>query len=165
MSRRFILVAAVGFALLGACFENDANLTESGEGKPELSLSFPESTMSGSTEVAELTILNPGPGEMESLVVAFSRLGDPRLPPPIVDVSPRRGRDGAVQDVSPPPRAVSPDGIIYTFDGLGEGEQLVIEFTLRIPLADGPAGNAILVYEGQDPGRARGVRLETEVGG
>ena len=165
MSCRFVAAAAVALVLLGGCFENDANLTEGGEGKPELALSFPETTTSGSIEVAELTILNPGPGEMESLVVAFSRLGDPQLPPPIVDASPQRGRDGVVQDVSPAPRAVSPDGIIYTFDGIGEGEQLVVEFSLRIPVIDGPAGNAILVYEGQDPERARGVRLETEVGG
>lgn len=164
MSKILVLAAAAAL-LLGACFENDANLTDAGEGKPELSVTFPETTTSGSMATAQLTILNPGPGAMDSVVVAFSRLGDPQLPPPIVDASPQRGKDGAVQDVSPAPKAVSPDGIVYTFEGLGEGEQLVVEFTLRVPAVQGPAGNAILVYEGQDPERARGVRLETEVGG
>lgn len=163
MKTRVILVLCA--VLLGGCFRDDPNLTESGLSKPELTLSFPETTTPGATETAELTITNPGPGDMESLVVAFSRLGDPRLPPPIVDASPRRSRAGAVQDVVPAPRAVSPDGIIYTFDGLGEAERVVVRFMLRMPTTNGVVGNAILVYEGQDPNRARGVRLETEVGG
>ena len=156
-----LVVAALAFV---ACFRNDSNLSESGLSKPELTLDFPAETTAGSTVTAELTILNPGPGDMESLVVAFSRLGDPKLPAPVVDVAPRNG-EGAVRDVVPEPNAVSRDGVVYTFDGLDEGNELVIRFTVRIPPVDGLAGNAILVYEGKDPERAKGVRLVTEVAG
>lgn len=164
MSRLAVLaMAALVFA---SCYGGpDPNLTKDGLSKPELTLEFPEETTAGSTQTAELTILNPGPGDMDSLVVAFSRLGDPKLPAPIVDVSPRDDDGGTVRDVVPEPQAVSPDGVIYTFDGLDEGRELVIRFSLRVPPVSGPAGNAILVYEGSDPERARGVRLETEVGG
>lgn len=160
---RRIAALAVAACLLTSCFGNDPNLTEEGLSKPELALEFPATTTAGSTATAELTITNPGPGDMESLVVAFSRLGDPKLPPPIVDVTPRK--QGAVRDVVPAPTAVSPDGVIYTFDGLDEGDQMVVTFSLRIPPVTGAAGNAILVYEGSDPDRAKGVPLETEVGG
>lgn len=160
---RKIAALALGALLLVSCYGEDPNLTEEGLSKPELTLDFPKTTTAGSTAPAELTILNPGPGDMESLVVAFSRLGDPKLPPPIVDVTPRK--EGAVRDVVPAPTAVSPDGVIYTFDGLGESDEMVITFSLRIPPVTGPAGNAILVYEGSDPERAKGIRLSTEVRG
>ena len=163
MRKRAALAAAT--LLLVSCYGPDPNLTDKGLGKPEVTLSFPEATTSGSTETASLTISNPGPGDMDSLVVAFSRLGDPKLPPPLVDVTSRNDENGVVENVTPEPRGVSPDGIIYTFAGLDEGEQVVIEFELHIPVLTGPAGNAILVYEGSDPERAKGVRLETEVGG
>ena len=161
-----IAVLVMGALTFVACYGGpDPNLTEDGLSKPEPTLEFPEETTAGSTVTEELTILNPGPGDMDSLVVAFSRLGDPKLPAPIVDVSPRKDDDGVVRDVVPEPRAVSPDGVIYTFGGLDEGREIVITFSLRIPAVTGPAGNAILVYEGSDPERAKGVRLETEVGG
>lgn len=161
-----VAALALGALVFVSCYGGpDPNLTEDGLSKPEPTLEFPAETTAGSTVTAELTVLNPGPGDMESLVVAFSRLGDPKLPAPIVDVSPRKDNDGVVRDVVPEPNAVSPDGVIYTFDGLDEGRELVIRFTLRIPSVTGPAGNAILVYEGSDPERAKGVRLETEVGG
>lgn len=159
-----MLLASIATLLLVGCYGDSQSLTEDGEGFPELTLEFPETTTAGSTETATLTIINPGPGDMESLVVAFSRLGDPELPQPIVDVV-ARGDQGSVRDVSPQPNAVSPDGVIYTFDGLAEGESMTVTFTLVIPAGTGPAGNAIQVYEGQDPERGRGVRLETEVGG
>lgn len=159
-----LAVVALAALTFVACFGADPNLTESGLSKPELTLEFPAESTAGSTVTAKLTIVNPGPGDMESLVIAFSRLGDPKLPPPIVDVTPRDG-EGAVRDVVPSPNAVSPDGVIYTFDGLNEGDELVVSFTVKIPPLDGPAGNAILVYEGNDPERARGVRLITEVAG
>ena len=160
---RLAALALAAFSFV-ACFGGpDPNLTEEGLSKPELTMDFPAKTNAGTTVIAELTIVNPGPGAMDSLVVAFSRLGDPKLPPPIVDVSPRNG--GAVENVVPEPNAVSPDGVTYTFEGLAEGEELTVEFTLLMPQVNGPAGNAILVYDGADPERARGVRLETEVAG
>ena len=155
------LVAALSFT---ACYGDTQSLTDDGKGFPELTIDFPVSTTPGATESATLVIENPGPGDMKSLVVAFSRLGDPELPPPIVDVI-ARGQKGAVEDVSPEPTAVSPDGIVYTFDGIDEGGSMTLTFTLVMPQETGPAGNAILVYPGEDPDRSRGVRLETEVGG
>jgi hypothetical protein len=159
-----LLFGALALVVLGACFAGTQNVTESGEGFPELALEFPATAAPGATATAELTVTNPGPGDMESLAVSFSRLGDPELPPPIVDVVARNG-EGTVKEVRPQPTAISPDGVVYTFDGLPEGESVTIEFDLVVPSVDGPAGNAILVSDGQDPERARGVRLETEVGG
>ena len=161
--RRLAALASL-VLILGSCYGPDASLTESGKSKPELELQFPSTTTPGATEVAELTITNPGPQVMDSLVVAFSRLGDPDLPAPVVDVAPPNG-EGAVREVSPKPKGISPEGIIFTFDGLDADGSMTISVTLVMPAETGPAGNAILVYDGQDPERARGVRLETEVGG
>ena len=161
---KHVVLAGVAALSLAACFGPDPGVTESGKGKPEPTIEFPATATPGSVQEAELIVTNPGPGDMQSVVVAFSRLGDPKLPLPIVDVAPPNG-EGPVVDVTPKPNAVSPDGVIYTFSGLDEGDALTITFRLRIPVERGPAGNAILVYEGQDPERARGVRLETEVGG
>lgn len=163
MKSRLSIVAA-GLLLLVACVGETQSLTDEGRGFPDPEVTFPATATAGSVQTAELTVTNPGPGDMGSLVVAFSRLGDPELPVPIVDVS-GRDEDGAVRDVSPKPNAVSPDGVIYTFEGIDVGESVTIEFELTIPSADGPAGNAILVYDGGEPDRARGVRIETEVGG
>lgn len=163
MKLRFLFALAAVLGLVG-CFGDAQVLTEAGEGYPELAIQFPETTTAGATETAVLTISNPGPGDMESIVVAFSRLGAPSLPVPLVDVT-GRNREGAVKNVTPEPTAVSADGITYTFGGIDEEEVMTIEFELVVPRIDGAAGNAILVYEGQDPNRARGVRLETEVGG
>lgn len=161
--RRLVALGSL-VLILGSCYGPDASLTESGKSKPELELQFPSTTTAGATEIAELTITNPGPQEMNSLVVAFSRLGDPELPTAVVDVAPPNG-EGAVREVTPKPKGTSPEGIIYTFGGLDEDDSVTISFTLVMPTENGPAGNAILVYDGQDPERARGVRLETEVGG
>lgn len=160
---RKLLALASALVALGACYP-DLPQTDEGKSKPELSLEFPTATTSGSVETAELTVTNPGPDPMGSIVVAFSRLGDPELPGPVVDAAPPNG-DGPVKDVTPKPNGVSPEGIIFTFDGLDEGASMTISFDLVIPAETGLAGNAILVYDGQDPVRARGVRLETEVGG
>jgi hypothetical protein len=99
---------------------------------------------------------------MDSIVVAFSRLGDPRLPPPLIDVS-RRGSSGPVVDVTPTPNGVSPDSVVFTFDGINEGDTKTITFNVKIPAEPGLYGNAVLVYEGSHPDRAKGVRLETHV--
>lgn len=159
------LLALASIALvLGACVGADPSLTEGGKSKPEPSLEFPTSGAPGSIQTAELTITNPGPGAMDSIVVAFSRLGDPDLPAPVVDTAPPNGK-GPVRDITPEPNGTSPEGIIFTFDGLGAGETTTITFDLALPEETGPAGNAILVYDGQDPERAKGVRLEIQVGG
>jgi len=159
-----LAAAAAVLLIFSACFGEGEQLTETGKGYPQLTVDFPETTTSGTTETAALTVTNPGPGDMGSIVVAFGRLGDPALPAPLVDVT-ARNREGAVKEVRPAPNAVSPDGITYTFDGLPVGESVTIEFDIEIPRLNGVAGNAVQVYEGQDPNRARGVPLRTEVGG
>jgi hypothetical protein len=159
-----LILAAVALLIATACTGPDPNVTEDGEGLPVLTLEFPEVIEPGSTNDAVLTIENPGPGDFDSLVVAFSLLGDPELPAPLVDVSPP-GRDGPVVSVAPEPNAIGENGVIYTFDGLPEGETMTITFELRAPAQEGKVGNAVQVYDGSDPNRARGVRLEAEVRG
>ena len=108
-----------------------------------------------------LTVSNPGPGDFSSTVVAFSRVGDPSLPGPIVEPGRRASR--AVRAVEPKPVAVSPDGVVYTFEGIAEGESRTFVFTVRLPEKTGSFGNAVQVYDGGEPDRARGVRLQTRV--
>jgi hypothetical protein len=168
--RRRIAATAAAALLLSACLGPDPNLTESGEGKPEITVEFPAEVPAGSTQEAIFTVTNPGPGAIDVLAIAFARLGDPKLPQPIVDVAPR-GRS-AVLEIDPKPRAVSSDGVVYAFgtsEGeagepiLGEGESLEITFRLSMPATPGPAGNSVQAYDGEDVDRARGVRLETEI--
>jgi hypothetical protein len=159
-----LLIAACTLLLAVSCTGPDPDLTDDGEGLPVPSIEFPEVVEPGSVNDAVLTIENPGPGDFDSLVVAFSLLGDPSLPAPLVDVA-APGRDGPVVSVDPEPNAVGENGVIYTFDGLAEGDSLTITFELRAPAQEGAVGNAVQVYEGSDPNRARGVRLSAEVRG
>lgn len=152
--------------LLGACFTGSGpDVTSSGKGLPSLSLTFPEKVRGGTTEVAVLEVTNPGPGNMDSVLVAFSRVGASgvrELPMPIVD-SGVAGRNAAVVAIDPDPNSVSNDAVVFAFDGLDEGDSATIEFTLRMPEEPGPAANSVVVYDGQDVARARGTRLETIV--
>ena len=155
--------AAVALAfVLAACYGPDPDLTAQGKGLPELSLDFPATAAPGSVETAVLTVDNPGPADMSAIVVAFSRLGDPALPVPIVEVA-GPGQEDPVRSVDPKPTAVSRDGAIYTFGPLDEGGTMTIRFELAIPEVEGKVGNAVQVYDGREPDRARGVRLETKV--
>lgn len=156
-------VAALALVALlaGACVgEPDPNLTESGKGKPEVTALMPNEAEPGSTVTAAVRIANPGPGDMESVVVAFSRIGDSELPEPIVDVGTGGQTDG-VKSVNPEPVAVSPDGVSYRFGPLPEGQALEIRFELVLPDVKGEVGNAILVYDGAEPERAKGTRVST----
>lgn len=155
-----LLLAALA---LGACYRPDPNVTESGKGRPQLTIDFPERVDPGATEVATLNVRNPGPGDMPSVVVAFSRVGDPQLPEPIVDVG-SGGRNEAIVDVSPKPVAISQDAVIYRFEGLPESETMTIRFTLQLPEKRGEFGNAVQVYDGHEPERATGARLSVAVG-
>ena len=149
--------------MLGGCF-GGAELSPSGEGLPRASITFPDSIPPGAVRRAELTVANPGPGDIESLSVDFARVGAPAaqgLPNPIVD--PGRGRDsGAVVDVSPRPRRAAPD-VSYGFGPLPEGESVTLSFAVEVPEDPGVAANSVIVYDAADPGRAAGVRLETAV--
>ena len=129
--------------------------------KPNVTASFPSTAEPGATVTVTLTVSNPGP-QMESVVVAFSRIGDPELPDPIVDAG-TGGQAEAVAGVTPDPEAVSPDGVIYRFEGLAEGDSMEIAFELVLPKASGEVGNAILVSDGSVPQRAKGVRLSIQL--
>lgn len=160
------VLAAMSLAVAPACWRGGA-VTESGKGLPVLTLEFPERTAPGSEQVSVLRVHNPGPGDIGRLVVSFVRVGAPAsegLPNPIVD--PGRGpSSGKVVKVEPRPLSVSPDGVVYRFTGLAEGDARTIEFTLRVPRAAGLAANSVTVYDDLDPARARGARLETTVEG
>ena len=121
---------------------------------------MPDQASPGDTVEAVVTVSNPGPADMDEVVLAFSRIGDPSLPVPIVEVG-TGGQSEGVAGVTPEPIAISPDGVIYRFDGLAEGESMDITFELVMPRAEGEVGNAVTVYDGAEPERARGTRLST----
>jgi hypothetical protein len=156
------LLAAFVFV---SCFGRDTSVTPSGKGRPELTLDFPATSSPGSTQSAMLTVENPGPEPMTSLVVAFLRVGPARgggLPEPIVDGAAQQ-QNPAIVDIDPEPRAISQAAVEFTFDGLAEGESMTITFRLRVPRMLGEAANSITVYDGSDANRARGIRLQTMV--
>lgn len=148
--------------MLGACTGPDPNLTERGTGKPQVTAEFPDQASAGDVVTATITITNPGPEDMSTVVVSFARVGDPSLPYPIVEPLPNRARAG-IADIRPEPTGESPPDATYTFGPLPEGESTRIEFDLLIPEREGTVGNSIQVYDGAEPERARGVRIETEV--
>jgi hypothetical protein len=164
-SRRMAAVAAAALVLAPACFRGAAELSESGRGLPQVTVEFPVSVDPGSTHVSVLRVRNPGPGDISRVAVAFARVGAPAaqgLPNPIVD--PGKGPDsGEVVSVTPEPSSVSPDGVVFRFEALPEGESMTVEFRLRVPLQAGVAANSVTVYDDAEPGRAGGARLETTV--
>ena len=161
MSKMFV-GACVAILLLAACTGSDANLTETGAGKPQLTAEFPDTASSGDVVTAAIEVSNPGPQDMDSIVVSFVRVGDPSLPEPIVE--PRKGRlQSGIEDIRPAPRGQSPADATYAFDGLPEGETVTLEFDLRIPDGLGTFGNSVQVYDGSEVDRAAGIRLDIEV--
>lgn len=138
------------------------------EGRPEISVDFPEAADPGATETAVFTITNPGPQRMESVFLAFARVGPAAgggaIPFPIVDAGARH-ENPAIVAIEPEPDATSIEGVVFRFEGLDAGATMVVSFDLVIPEQPGPAANSVTAYPGEDPERAQGVRLETEVGG
>ena len=154
--------------LLASCAGTGKDVTEAGNGFPEPTVEFPANSSPGSTQSAVLTVENPGPGDMTSVFVTFmvaspAAAGE-EFPTPIANGGPK-GDDPNVLSVSPEPEAVDSTGITYRFPALPEGEELTVTFELRIPEEPGPAANAIIVSDGSERERARGVRLQTEVEG
>lgn len=166
--RARLVCLALGFAALtAACFGgDDPNLAPSGRGLPVVDIAFPEVASAGSLEDAVLTVENPGPGDIRFLSVTFAlvgpRQGQREFPVPIVGPGDPDDHPD-VEGVSPEPRAVSGDGVVYNFGPLAEGEETTITFSLRLPEETGPAANSVQVGDGQELERARGVRLETMV--
>lgn len=181
-----LLVAGV----VGGCAGEDPNVTESGKGKPVVTVTFPAETTTASEHEAEITVHNPGPGDMRSIVVAFAsvgpRSGQREMPIPIVAFG-AKGENPSVMSIEPEPTAISPDGVLFTFgprcpDGgafpadcqgvarddaaprIAAGETITLVFTLRVPVLSGVAANSVQVYDGAEVDRAGGARLETVVG-
>lgn len=157
-----LLLAAVLVVSLSACFGPDPNVTDSGKGRPVLSVDFPPTATAGSVEEATLTIENPGPGGINVLQVSFALLGDPQLPDPLIGIG---GEDGnpSIVSVEPEPISVSPDGAVYRFDGVAEGETKTITFEIRVPEEPGEVANSIIVGDDADIERSRGVPIRTRV--
>jgi hypothetical protein len=149
------IAGAVAVALVTAgCFG-----TDSGPSPPELAIEFPARAEAGSVQTMSLTVTNPGPEPMSSVLVTFARVG---LDTPIVDAAARR-TNPAVVSINPEPLTVDQAAVVYQFDGLAEGESATIEFRLEVPLRQGVAANSIQVSDGGAPDRLGGIRLETTV--
>lgn len=164
--RRLLPALASCLLFVGVACGSDAGLTEGGKGYPELSVSFPESAKIGNSADAVLTVENPGPGDIDTVAVAFATIapspGTRELPIPIVGRG-FNGENPSVLEVRPEPKAVSDDGVVFTFDGVEEGGSVDITFTLKMPAVAGIAANSVQVYDGRDVERARGIRLQTTV--
>ena len=107
-------------------------------------------------QTMSLTVTNPGPEPMSSVLVTFARVG---LDTPIVDAAARR-TNPAVVSINPEPLTVDQAAVVYQF---AEGESATIEFRLEVPLRQGVAANSIQVSDGGAPDRLGGIRLETTV--
>jgi hypothetical protein len=146
----------------------DEELTESGKGFPEPSIEFPAVSPPGSVQKAVLTVKNPGPGNIDALLVTFV-LAAPaspgaNFPVPLLNGGPK-GKDPNVVSISPKPVGVDETGINYRFGPLPEGGETTITFEIRVPDEAGPAANSVTVSDGAEIERARGVRLQTDVQG
>jgi hypothetical protein len=172
VGRTAALLGAV--VLLASCFGPDPNLTESGEARPQIRIRFPDIVEAKTVETAVLTVENPGPGDIPTLVVAFALVGPgkgQRLPPsPLIGFG-RRGANPSIVATTPEPMGVSANGSVYTFGTEGAsprpilpaGESMTIEFRIRTPVVTGVAANSVTVYDGTDVNRVRGIRLEARV--
>lgn len=167
--RRAGALIGVVFVLIAVLFVANRDLRRDDDpGDPFITVDFPATAESGSIQTATFTISNPGPVDMGALVLAFARVGPSQggreLPFPIVDP----GRDKVnpnIVAIDPEPAAISPDAVLFRFDGLEEGEEMVVSFELRIPEITGEVANSVTAYAGEDPSRAKGVRLSTQVQG
>lgn len=168
MTRPFVRVAlgVVACAALAACYTTNSNLSSEGHGIPQLKVEFPQSVPAGSTEELRLTVTNPGPGDMDSVFVAFTAVGVPGsgIGTSLVETG-RNGRNPAIVGVEPDADDVSDDGVVYRFPGLKVGRSTTIVFELVIPKVSGPAANSVQVYDGSEPDRAIGMRVATTVQG
>jgi hypothetical protein len=137
-------------------------------GRPEVSVEFPATSEPGSVQTATFTIRNPGPNEMQSIFLSFARVGPAegggQLPLPIVDAGAQH-ENLAIVSISPEPDATSIEGVVFRFGGLAVGETMTVTFELMVPDTIGPAANSVTAYPGEEPERAKGVRLDTQVGG
>ena len=156
----------VALLLLGAACVGDANLTETGKGKPLVTANFPATVEAGSTQELEIDVENPGPGDIRTIVIAFALVGpiagQDELPAPLIAIG-VDGESPSLVAVEPSPAGISEDAALYTFEGLAEGENGTFTFDVKVPEQPGTAANSVQVYDGQELDRASGVRVETTV--
>lgn len=149
-----------------ACYTSRGNLTESGKGKPTLTVTFPAKASPGAVEELVLEVSNPGPGDMDSVVVAFTQVGIPGsgVGNALIPFS-TGGENPAVERIEPSPDSVYEDGSVFSFGGLAEGSTTTITFSVKVPTTRGPAANSVQVYDGSEPERGTGERVSTTVEG
>lgn len=166
------MAVRIGLALLAvlaiALFIGQKEVPEGEAGRPEITVEFPETSDPGSIHTATFTITNPSEEEMKSVFLAFARVGpaqggDP-IPYPIVDPGAKH-ENPSIVGIDPEPEASSIDAVVFRFGALRPGESMTVSFDLKVPDVAGPAANSVSAYPGEHPERAKGVRLETEVGG
>jgi hypothetical protein len=173
MRLRFLTLSSL--LLLGAvCAGPVTTTTDSGQPLPRVQVRFPDQTAPAAVETATIEVANPGPGDIESLFVAFSLVGvggSDGVAEPLVDIG-ARARSPSVVAVRPKPDATSSDGVTYKFsdpDGsepvLEAGRSFEVQFDVRVPAEPGRAASSVQVYAGEDPERSQGALLETEVTG
>lgn len=168
MRRAGALVGVVFVIILVLFVANRDVRRDDSPGDPFITVDFPATAEAGSIQPATFTISNPGPGDMGSVVLSFARVGPSQggseLPFPIVDPGADKINPN-IADVEPAPEAISPDAVLFRFPGLAEGDEITVTFELRIPDVTGEAANSVTAYAGEDPSRAKGVRLSTQVQG
>ncbi|MGH2821154.1 MAG: hypothetical protein ACRDJ5_10930 [Actinomycetota bacterium] len=162
--RRTAALLLAASLVTAGCYRDTSDLTESGLGRPSVSVSFPSVVEGGSVHTATVRIDNPGPGDIPTIVISFSLLGSPRegIEDALI-VAGRGARSPSIAGVEPEPVAASEGGTIYRFGRLDEGESLAVRFEVEVPAVRGKAANAVLVYDGSATNRARGTRLETTI--
>ncbi len=160
---RVAIALALAVALPSCFGGGDQDLSPSGKGRPQVQASFPEQVEPGEVATLVVDVTNPGPGGMESVVVSFSRVGavgSQELPDPLIDIG-VGGDNARIEAIDPEPAATSDDAVLFRFAGLGEGETASYAFDVEVPEREGSYANAVVVYDGAEPQRARGVRVET----
>jgi hypothetical protein len=134
-------------------------VTDSGKGIPQVAVDLPARVEAGSVQDAEVSVTNPGPGDMTSVVISFTRVGTDF---PIVDTG-SAGASRSILSVDPKPLSVNPAQLVYTFGPLPEGETRTFAFEVRIPQHEGTAANAVTAYDGRETDRVKGIRMYTSV--
>jgi hypothetical protein len=147
--------------LVAAVLISTRDVPEGIEGRPVIAVEFPAESEPGSVQTATFTITNPGPGPMQSVFLSFARVG---IDVPIVEAGSQH-ENPYIVGIDPEPEAVSLEGVVFRFAGLDEGETMTVSFDLKIPTERGIVANSVTAYPGEDPQRAKGIRLQTQVGG
>jgi hypothetical protein len=162
---RRLVAASLAVIALAACFGPDPNLTESGTGKPDVTISFPDEVQASSVNDLVVTVSNPGPGDMSGFSIEFSlvgKAGDETLPTPLVAAGSQK-QSPSIERIEPEPKAVSLEGVRFFFGALDEGESTDVRFRVEAPGRPGVAANAVIVSDAEELDRSRGVQLVTEV--